>query len=198
MKLRSLQYITLAVGLATVAGSILAMDAMRRPALDVMHRPVTPWVPPDEVPQPSTDVASPFTSTQALLERPLFQPDRRPFQPPPPLEQVMPPVAIVVEPPPSPPVVIETAAPPPAPVPSPPLNATLKGVLLTDALDEAYLVYPASPNGAWVTVGTEIDGWKLTRIAKDQVTLVLGEQKQVLQLYVDNPAMPVGNAAPAN
>jgi hypothetical protein len=123
-------------------------------------------------------------------------PDRKPFQtpppepPPPPMDVSTPQVTAPTVPPPAP------AAPEPAP--PPPLNASLKGVLITDALDKAYIVSPDAPDGMWFTVGSEISGWKLTRIRNSEVTLVSGEQNQTLQLYVDNPAMPVGNPAPAN
>jgi hypothetical protein len=196
MKLRSLQIIALGTGAAALAISALAAFVMLGAPLDLASRTAVTWVPPPDQSAPQAPVSTAQDVLADVLARPVFLPGRKPFQPPPP-----PAPAPQAEVP--PPVVMEPAAPPPAPAPvapapPPPLNATLKGVLLTDALDKAYLVYPQSPDGAWVTVGMEIDGWKLTRIAKDQVTLVLGGQKLVLQLYVDNPAMPVGNAATAN
>ncbi len=196
MKLRSLQFITLGTSGAAAAMLVLSSFVMLQTPLDLASRTVAPWVPPPESQTLQTSVSAEQDNVADVLARPLFMPDRKPFQPPP--LPAPPPQAAA-----PPPVVVEPQAPPPAPAPEapappPPLNATLKGVLLTNALDKAYLVFPESPDGAWVTVGTDISGWKLTRIAKDQVTLVLGEQKKVLQLYVDNPAMPVGNPPTSN
>jgi hypothetical protein len=196
MKLRSLQTIALGTSAAALAISALSALVMLHTPLNLASRTVAPWVPPPEQSAPQAPFSMAQDSVSDVLLRPIFMPDRKPFQP-------LPPPAPVPQAEAPPPVVVEPAAPAPAPTPEapappPPLNATLKGILLTDALDKAYLVYPASPDGVWVTVGTEIDGWKLMRIAKDQVTLVLGEQKQVLQLYVDNPAMSVGNPPAPN
>ena len=198
MKLRSLQII--ALGTSGMALAMLAMTSFvfTRQPLDLTSKPAAPWSPPPE--EDKTQIKAPIApgETNNMLVRPIFLPDRKPFRPPPPPAPIPQPEA------PAPQVVAPVAPPPaptpepPAPSPPPPLTATLKGVLLTDALDKAYLVSPEAPDGTWVTVGAQVSGWKLTHIAKDQVTLILGEQMQVLQLYVDNPEMPVGNPPAPN
>jgi hypothetical protein len=196
VRLRNLQILALATSGVTAAMLVLTYFVYMEEPPDLASRPVAPWSPPQQqIVSAKFDSASQDTMND-ILARPLFLPDRKPFQPPPP-EPPPPPMDV------STPQVTAPTVPPPAPAapepaPPPPLNASLKGVLITDALDKAYIVSPDAPDGMWFTVGSEISGWKLTKIRNSEVTLVSGEQNQTLQLYVDNPAMPVGNPAPAN
>ncbi len=126
----------------------------------------------------------------AIMARPLFRPDRKPFTPPP----VVPAVAPMPEP---------ASPPPPEPPPPAPLAVplvvpefpaiALRGIRMTGEIDAALLESPDFPQGKWISVGTELLGWHITRIEKERVIFSAGDIKHTLQLYVDNPTNAVGN-----
>ncbi len=129
-----------------------------------------------------------------VFVRPLFRPDRRPFDPSK--------FAVVSTPEPQPP----PPAPEPTPIPElPPIPAvqppppaifpqiTLKGVRLTGQNDSALLETPEFPLGQWFAVGADLSNWRLKSITHDGVTFISGDLTHVLQLYVDNPTNSVGN-----
>jgi hypothetical protein len=135
-----------------------------------------------------TDAASPLS---AVFARPLFRPDRRPFDASkliavaaPSLEPVLP--ELPPEPPTPPPVTL----PPPPPVFP---QITLRGVHLTGQRDVALLETPDFPLGRWLPVGSDLSNWHIKSISSDSVTFVSGELTQVLQLYVDNLTNNIGN-----
>lgn len=95
------------------------------------------------------------------VARPLFNPARRP---------------IVAQKP----KVVE--APPPPPVQ--PLKAELVGLAATTANGGRALLKTASDRpAAWLSVGEEVGGWRLSEIRPDRVVFQSGEQKQELHLF---------------
>jgi hypothetical protein len=141
--------------------------------------------------------ATPAAAEEAALlsnvfARPLFRPDRRPFDP----SKVL---AVATEPQ-APPLVPEPAPVPlPSPVvlapPPPPVfpEITLRGVRLNGQNDKALLETLDFPLGQWFPVGADLYNWRLKSITDDGVTFISGNFTQVLQLYVDNPEKSVGN-----
>jgi hypothetical protein len=51
----------------------------------------------------------------------------------------------------------------------------------------ALIASPESPDGIWVTVGTEIMGWKVANVDQNGVKLEAKGQSAEIKLYVDNP-----------
>lgn len=142
------------------------------PTADPANRPPTPWSPEAATANFALpDDAKPQDFPQTF-ERPLFIPSRRPFVPQPP----------------------ETIAPPPVPEAQPTAQAApdatglqLKGVMLGQNTAKAFLIWPEAPLGQWLTVGSSVKGWELTKIEDDTVWLIAGSENTELKLYVDNP-----------
>lgn len=94
------------------------------------------------------------------LERPLFWQTRRP------------------KPATAPAVVVPT--PPPEPVG---LALRLVGVLKgDDGKPRALIVSPQQPNGRWLEEGGEVDGWRLTRIGNNVVSVESGGRRHELRM----------------
>lgn len=175
MRIRTLQ--TSSVLCAAVAVSFLGwayvIGFSPEPGLE--ERQSRAWSPADmEAVVPELAVEIPAT-LQAAFDRPLFQKQRRPFQP----------AVQMVD-------VIEAEA---VPEPSPPDTSglSLKGIVVTTHRRLALIATAQSPEGAWLSDGAEIDGWTVTGLEPDTVTLQSGAQVSKLKLYVDNPAIAVGS-----
>ena len=94
------------------------------------------------------------------LERPLFWQTRRP----------KPATAAVV------------VVPPPPPEPAG-LDLRLVGLLTgNDGKPRALIVSPQQPNGRWLVEGGEVDGWRLTRIGNNVVSVESGGRRHELRM----------------
>ncbi|WP_134643102.1 hypothetical protein [Pseudaestuariivita atlantica] len=100
----------------------------------------------------------------AILERPLFAPTRRP-------------VVIAALPEPEPDLTTQLAAPEaPAPV------IRLRGVIGATGGNRA-LVTVDGADGGWLTEGTEVSGWTVTGIGPDWLDISRGEIRKRIDLY---------------
>ncbi|MBK3665369.1 hypothetical protein JJE66_29570 [Bradyrhizobium diazoefficiens] len=61
-----------------------------------------------------------------------------------------------------------TGSPPVAALDS---NIVLRGVLISGSLQKAFITSAQNPVGRWIQVNGEIDGWRLTEVKPEQVTL---------------------------
>ena len=193
MRIYHLKALTVVFLVATVLLIGGAWHITNIPVADLSLRPLPQVSQPSKAKtsRPVLDEAAPLSS---VFARPLFRPDRRPFDPNK--------VAIVqlepqaLPPAPAPPPV---PAPPPSPVvqapPPPPVfpQITLKGVRLSGQNDAALLETPDFPLGQWFPLGSDVSNWRLKSITDGDVTFSFGDLTQVLQLYVDNRAKSVGN-----
>lgn len=104
---------------------------------------------------------------EAITERPVFSPARRPVAP----EETE---AVVEEPP----------APEPAPEPAAaaPPAIRLLGVIGTGNRRSA-LVSHQGAEPAWITVGTVIEGWTLAEIGPDWIEMVNSPQRFRVEMY---------------
>jgi hypothetical protein len=123
------------------------------------------------------------------FERPLFRPDRKPFDP---RKDVVIAEPLPLPPPPEPEIAALPVEVVPAAVAVFP-QLTLRGIHMTGQIDKALLETPETPLGSWMTVGTIVLNWRLKTITSDSVTFSLGDQTQILKLYVDNPTNSIGN-----
>jgi hypothetical protein len=192
MRVYHLKALTAVFILATVFLTAWAWHTFKRPVADLSLRPLSQSAKPakSRTIRPVTDEAVALSN---VFARPLFRPDRRPFDPN---------KMVVVEPEPQAPLPVPEPPPvpklPPSPVvqaPLPPVfpQITLRGVRLTGQNDAALLETPDFPLGQWFPVGSDLSNWRLKSITDDGVTFISGDLTRVLQLYVDNPANVVGN-----
>ena len=146
--------ICLALGVALVQLQGPAADAARRPPVPVASLPA---LPEDVAVSPSVKSAY-----AVVAERPIFQPDRRPY------------VAAVVAPPPAP-----TQSPPPPPA----IRAyTVVGVVVSANRRLAWLKAPSATSPARVSEGDVVQGWRVKQISADRVTFEAGTAEHVLEL----------------
>lgn len=108
-----------------------------------------------------------------VLTRPLFQSDRRPWQPPPEPEAAVRPAPELR--------VIATPEPTPQPVLVAAPKLTLKGVMSDGTNPRALLAEPGR-SGEWLSPGDVVSGWALTRIGARSVTLSHAAQEITLEL----------------
>ena len=167
--------LTVLASLAALAGGAAAFWLWSEPVPAPLERPQTVWEPP---PAGAADAASAPPVAAGFPEtfaRPLFAPGRRPFSAPPqdapPLE--LPPEAVALELPPEPQADASGLA--------------LKGVMIGDAIAQALILSATSSVSQWLTVGSEVQGFKLIAIEDDRVILEAGPQKVELKLYADTP-----------
>ena len=136
------------------------------------------WTPPAAVlpelakpvpaPQPGASAANP-AQYLAMLERPLFAPDRRP------------------PPPPAPP------APPPAPPPPDPLaNVQISGIF---SGDPAGIIANVDGKARRVRINDSIGGWTLKSISGREVTFGQGSDSRQLRMNYSRLGPPVVRAA---
>ena len=88
----------------------------------------------------------PPPSLEAIAQRPLFSPTRRPDAPPPPMVQ---------------------AAPPPPPPRD--RQISLKGIYMDGAQAKAFLVSAEQPEGVWVGAGGHVGPWRVAAISAERV-----------------------------
>lgn len=149
---------------------IMAWHIGGRPYADISAREIPKWQPTESF----MPVAFPNPEKQLelseALARPLFRQSRRPFDP----VQVT--VAEVVQ---------EPATQPTAPPPDA-SQLLVRGILIDGPSRQALIVMPEAPDGVWMTLGSDVLGWKITGLDANGVTLTAGQQGHDLKLYVDN------------
>lgn len=129
----------------------------------------------DRVAVPSTDMrpAKPLAENNntETLKRPLFTPTRRPFDP-----------AKNIAPDATPAAAPEKAIEPPTAPPAP-LQVKLVGYTASPQRGKRALVRtPNERAGTWISIGDQVDGWRLRELSADRATFEFGSQRQVLQL----------------
>lgn len=143
-------------------------------ALD--HSASTPKATSGAIPSadPKPARAKVYTET---LARPIFRADRKPF-------------VAAVEPP--PPVIEEAVeAPQAAPPVEPPQGLKLVGVMRdNDGQDRALVRSAQTPAAAWLGVGDEIDGWRVSEITQSGMTLSADASSVTLNLYPTAESQP--------
>ena len=103
------------------------------------------------------------------LARPLFQSTRRPY--------------VAVEVTEEAPAAIAPPAPKSIPPPKFPDGLKLVGIVeLADAKPAALLRSESAPEGLKVSTGDELQGWRVSAIGRDTVTLTAGESRRVMSL----------------
>jgi len=106
-----------------------------------------------------------------IVERPLYQPDRRPYAPP-----------------------VAAALPIPAPqAPPPPAirGYVVVGIMVSGERRLAWVKAPAASSPAKIAEGDVVQGWRVKQIAADRVTFEAGTAEHVLEMKRRN-APPAG------
>jgi hypothetical protein len=116
-------------------------------------------------PTPKPAAQSDYTET---LKRPLFTPTRRPFEP--------------VKP--NPPEPNPAKTPDIIPLAQPPtLQVKLVGYTASPQRGKRALVRTANERvGTWMSIGDQVDGWRLRELSADRATFEYGTQRQELLL----------------
>ena len=170
LKIGTLLCVATAVSLLTWSWVIWAS---REPELTARQQ--RPWSPVDMEATVFELAARSPTVLRMALDRPVFSRSRRPFQPA--LQEAEPPAEELV----------------PEPRPSDTSGLSLKGIVVTGPQRWALIASVQSPEGVWLRHGAEIDGWTITGLEPEAVTLMSGGKTSKLKLYVDNPAITVGS-----
>jgi hypothetical protein len=122
--------------------------------------------PANSTPTPKSAAQSDYTET---LKRPLFTPTRRPFDP---VKSKVPELTSAIVPDISPPAL--TASPPT-------LQVKLVGYTASPQRGKRALVRTSNDKvGTWISIGDQVDGWRLRELSADRATFELGSQRQVL------------------
>lgn len=138
------------------------------------QRPLTAWAPPlAEAAVAGGEILEPSGYPESFA-RPIFMPTRRPFVPPE-EQEVLPPEVDAA---------LMTLQQPAAPDAS---QLVLKGVRLNEGEQQALVLSATSSEAQWLSLGDEIDGFRLVAIGDDRVTLEAGQQKVEIKLYANNP-----------
>lgn len=170
------------------------------PTEDLSVRKIMKWEPNALNLVNSEDSLVKFTDMKEGLARPIFRRSRKPFDPSEMIQVTVPaalPAPVLAPPPPPPPVVeqIAVAAPTP-PQTAESLQLSLKGIYSFEGVWKALFVSPSLPQGEWLAIGSDISGWKLTKVDPNVVTISSGDQKIELKLYVDNQLNVLGSQQP--
>jgi hypothetical protein len=104
----------------------------------------------------------PLQEFSEIVERPLFDGSRRPFEPPEPTAQ--------------------TAVTPRPPPPTPPPRITLIGVVITPQSRSALLLDELRRELIRASVGTSVSGWELSEVSPEGVVLRQGQRTHRLDL----------------
>jgi len=111
----------------------------------------------------------PYEAFAQTTARPLFSRTRRPF--------VLPAVALVQSP---------KDAAPPAPILAEPV-ITLSAIAIRGEARQALILTRAEPQGHWFSAGESIDGWNISSLGTDTLTLAAGSRTMTVNLF-DQPA----------
>jgi len=103
---------------------------------------------------------------EEVLARPLFRPDRRPWQPRlADASSVNPPLTSAP---------LDTTLPPP--------DIRLLGIIRAGVTARALIRSGATPTGKWYVRGDQVEGWRLSDVAKDRIVIEARGQRQELAL----------------
>lgn len=168
------------------------------PTVDLSSRQILKWKPNALEVIKLENSSTKFTDMKEALARPIFLKSRKAFDPAEVIQLAAPVVSAAPASPPPPPVVIEQVpvAPPPPTQTAESLQLSLKGIYSFDGVWKALFVSPSLPQGEWLAIGTDISGWKLTKVDPNVVTISSGDQKIELKLYVDNQLNTLGSPQP--
>ncbi len=150
----------------TALGSVRAASSAR----EALTPPQTSVAPPGSAVNPDRPGEPPEELYQAILDRPLFAPSRRPMPvsaPPTPTTSLptLEPVATLPEP--------KTVSPP---------SLALKGIVGGRDRSVAF-VEQAGAEPAWLAQGMMIEDWELAVIGRDWIVLRQGEQEVRIDLF---------------
>ena len=182
MRIVSLKIACLFAAAASAGMAVWAFGVWTNPPLDLEARPFTPWSPDGLEVIVTNDQGPSPASIEAAVARPVFLRSRRPFQ-----------VIVQQEVAPSPLAETEVLTPPPLEF----ADLSLKGIVLNGYQKFALVTSSQIPDGMWLKTGDVINGWTITSLSPNAVTLQSGEQSTQLQLYVDNPTILVGSESAA-
>lgn len=177
-----------AISLLMFSAGLLVLSAwlLSRPLQDLESRKIERW-------SPSLAVAVAFPDSTAIdlseaMNRPLFRPDRRPFDP----------NKIIAVQPTEPPQSIAPAITPAMVTQdsTSPSQLSVKGISVIASQRRALIASEADPQGSWLDQGASINGWKVSAIHNETVELLSGSSSLKLKLYVDNNLDPVGTVVP--
>ncbi|MGQ0672489.1 MAG: hypothetical protein ACT4N2_06355 [Hyphomicrobium sp.] len=110
----------------------------------------------------------PLSDYRETVSRPLFQPTRRPVVPSPNTEEDLPPA----------PASEQTEI-----IPAAPSGLSLVGLMGSGGSRRALLRPNGQSHGTWLTVGRDIDGWRLSRIEENHVLIEKDGSKEELFLH---------------
>lgn len=156
-------------GIGAVMGPGSAPRIGGLPPSASLPRPRLSERPAEAVPPELNPLADVLPALKAIRERPLFSPSRRPPRPAPA------PVAQVVVP----------TAPPPTPAPA----LRLIGIV-QDPENAAGVVKRSAGPTIVLRTGDPIDGWAVSEIGPEHLTLRLGEQVQTYRIFTPAGARP--------
>ena len=111
----------------------------------------------------------PLENYKLLLERPVFNKDRKPYKKPPP-------------PPPKPEPVKKKKPPPP---PAPPVKLALEGVIMFEGQQMALIRKEGDEDSRPIGMGEKIAGWQVEKVSGNHVVLIKDGKTRDLRLYVD-------------
>lgn len=169
MSINFLRGLVALLSIFTLACGAMAYWLWNQPVPVPADRPITVWEPPplaEIVVAPNVSAATVFPETFA---RPIFLPTRRPYVAPP--EENLPPeidAALLTLP--------QAAAPDVS-------LLVLKGIRLNEGNQQALVLSATSPAAQWLSLGSEIEGFRLVEIGDDRVTLEAGQQRVEIKLY---------------
>lgn len=171
MRIRDLRML---MGLAAAGSAVLffaAFAVWTQPHPDFTAREIARWQPAKNFASAgSTAPETPPVLTEALA-RPLFRQARRPFE------------AVVAEAVAEPARIVEPQTETPPPDAS---QLVVRGIMINGTTRRVLITTPETPDGAWLTTGADIMGWKIVELGANGVTLSAGQHSVELKLYVDN------------
>jgi hypothetical protein len=199
MRISQLRNLTIATFLVSIGCIVTGLWIWQMPTEDLSARKIMKWEPNAAEVIKSENSAAKFTGMKEGLTRPIFRRSRKPFVPEELVKLTAPVVPIASPAPPPPPTqVVEQVpvAPPPPPQTAESLQLSLKGIYSFNGVWRALFVSPSLPQGEWLGIGSDVSGWKLTKVDPNIVTISSGDQKIELKLYVDNQLNVLGTQQP--
>ena len=136
------------------------------------------WLPPAPGEGPGYR-AMPLAAFAQTTARPIFSRTRRPFVAPAPVQAPAP-----------------AGAPAAALVPLAEPAVTLSAVIIHGPARRALLITREHPGGRWVNEGDMVEGWAVSAIEADRLTLAAGARTLSVRLYLELGAGPLPAAAP--
>lgn len=202
IKVSQLRNLSLAAFLAGIGGIIGASWIWQIPTENLSARKITTWEPSAPGVIKLENSLPKYTDLKEGLARPIFRRSRKPFDPAETVEVTVPALPTATPAPPAllpPPTQIVEQVPvaPPSPAQTAEsLQLSLKGIYSFDGLWKALFISPSLPQGEWLAIGSDISGWKLTKVSPNVVTISSGDQNIEIKLYVDNQLNALGTEQP--